>query len=194
MPWLLRYAYGLRVASGWRRAMLRLSHGHVDLQIARGVVLGPRFGLWMPAEASLRIGRGCEFRRDFYCEIAPGGKVEMAEGVVFTSAALVQISTSLTIGTRAVFGQSVQIVDGNHRFRDHTRHVVDQGFDFRPITIGAGVLVLSKCTIVNSIGDGAVIGANSVVTRPIPAYCLAYGAPARVVEYFGPDELRPEGL
>jgi acetyltransferase-like isoleucine patch superfamily enzyme len=53
---------------------------------------------------------------------------------------------------------------------------------------------LSKCTIVNSIGDGAVIGANSVVTRPIPAYCLAYGAPARVVEYFGPDELRPEGL
>lgn len=156
-------------------------------------MLGPGFGLWMPADATLKIGSGCEFRRDFFCEIAPGGRVELAEDVIFTSAALIQISTSLTIGRRAVFGQSVMIADGNHRFRDHTRHVLDQGFDFRPITIGENAVVTSKCTILNSIGEGAIIGANSVVTKPIPAFCLAYGAPARVVEYFGPDERRPDG-
>jgi len=44
------------------------------------------------------------------------------------------------------------------------------------------------------IGRHAVIGANSVVSRPIPAYCLAMGAPAKVVEYFGPPEERPPDL
>ena len=42
--------------------------------------------------------------------------------------------------------------------------------------------------------ERAVIGANSVVTRPIPPYCLAVGAPAKVVEYFGPPERRKEYL
>ncbi|HWB68040.1 MAG TPA: acyltransferase, partial [Mycobacteriales bacterium] len=94
----------------------------------------------------------------------------------------------------AVFGQAVMIADGNHKFRDHTQHLLDQGYEFRPITIGDNAIVTSKCTILNSIGDGAVIGANSVVTKPVPAFCLAVGAPARVVEYFGPPERRPEGV
>jgi acetyltransferase-like isoleucine patch superfamily enzyme len=194
MPWLLRYGYGRRLASSWRRASILLTHNHLDVGIAKDVAIGPRFDLWMPAEATFRVGPGSEFRRDFFCEIAPGGRVEMAEGVIFTAAALIQISTSLTIGRRAVFGQSVMIADGNHKFRDHTKHLLDQGYDFRPITIGDNAIVTSKCTILNSIGEGAIIGAGSVVTNPIPAYCLAYGAPARVVEYFGPEELRPDGL
>jgi acetyltransferase-like isoleucine patch superfamily enzyme len=194
LPWHLRYVTGRRVASRVRRRMLLLTHPHLDIEIAKGVVIGPRFELWAPAPATLRIGSGSEFRRDFFCEIAPGGSVEMAKGVIFTSAALIQISTSLTIGRRAVFGQSVMIADGNHKFRDHTKHLLDQGYDFCPITIGDNAIVTSKCTILNSIGEGAVIGANSVVTQPIPPYCLAVGSPARVVDYFGPEELRPKDL
>ena len=194
LPWLVRYGYGRRLASSWRRRSILFTHQHLDVQIAKSVAIGPRCDFWMPGAATLRVDAGCEFRRDFFCEIAPGGRVELAEGVIFTSAALIQISTSLVIGRRAVFGQSVMIADGNHKFRDHTKHLLDQGYDFRPITIGDNAIVTSKCTILNSIGEGAVIGAGSVVTRPIPAYCLAYGAPARVVEYFGPEELRPEDL
>lgn len=41
--------------------------------------------------------------------------------------------------------------------------------------IGDGVVILRGVTI----GSGAVIGANSVVTRDIPPYCVAVGAPAR---------------
>ena len=51
-----------------------------------------------------------------------------------------------------------------------------------------------KCTILADIGERALVAANSVVTRPVPAYCLAAGAPARTVEYFGPPELRPPGV
>jgi acetyltransferase-like isoleucine patch superfamily enzyme len=35
-----------------------------------------------------------------------------------------------------------------------------------------------------------VIGANSVVTKPIPAFTVAAGAPARELDYFGPEEKR----
>ena len=35
-----------------------------------------------------------------------------------------------------------------------------------------------------SIGRGSVIGANAVVNRSIPAYCLAVGQPARVVRAY----------
>ena len=56
------------------------------------------------------------------------------------------------------------------------------------------VQIHSKCTIVNSIGTRSVIGANAVVSRPIPAYCLAAGVPARVIDYFGPPGQEPAEL
>lgn len=194
LPWRLRYQYGRLAASRWRRRAILLTHRHADLQISDRALLGPRFELWIPGHATLRIGPGCEFRRDFFCEIAAGGVVDIADNVIFTASAQIQISTSLTIGSRAALGQAVMVVDGNHRFRDHTRHLLDQGYDFRPITIGRNAIVMTKTTVMNSIGDGAIVGANSVVTKPIPAYCVAYGAPARVVEYFGPPEQRPDFL
>ncbi len=46
----------------------------------------------------------------------------------------------------------------------------------RNVWIGRGSCVLPGVTI----GDNAVIGANSVVTRNIPSDALAVGAPARV--------------
>ncbi|TLP61337.1 CatB-related O-acetyltransferase [Pseudomonas mosselii] len=47
------------------------------------------------------------------------------------------------------------------------------------VWIGDSVVILPGVTV----GNGAVIGAGSVVTRPIPAYAIAVGNPARVVKY-----------
>ncbi|HEY1744978.1 MAG TPA: hypothetical protein VGG18_17540, partial [Granulicella sp.] len=47
----------------------------------------------------------------------------------------------------------------------------------RNVWIGDGVAVLPGATI----GDGTIIGANSVVTGAIPAGVIAVGSPARVV-------------
>jgi acetyltransferase-like isoleucine patch superfamily enzyme len=44
------------------------------------------------------------------------------------------------------------------------------------------------------VGTRAFIGANSVVSKPIPPYTIAVGAPARPIEYFGPPGAEPEGL
>ncbi|MBI1178646.1 hypothetical protein GC207_14535 [bacterium] len=55
--------------------------------------------------------------------------------------------------------------------------------EFKPIEIGHGVSVAWRVFICAGakIGDGAVIGANSLVNRSIPANCLAAGSPATVV-------------
>jgi acetyltransferase-like isoleucine patch superfamily enzyme len=45
-----------------------------------------------------------------------------------------------------------------------------------------------------SLGERAIVGANSLVSKPVPPYCFAAGSPARVIEYYGRPENRPEGL
>ncbi|MCK7480552.1 MAG: hypothetical protein M0C28_27475 [Candidatus Moduliflexus flocculans] len=60
--------------------------------------------------------------------------------------------------------------------------------DFQPIEIGKSVSLSWRVFVLpgSKIGDGAVIGANSLVSHAIPPKCLAVGFPARVVSKF-PD-------
>ena len=52
-----------------------------------------------------------------------------------------------------------------------------------PIVLGKRVWIGSNSTILQgvTIGDNAVIGAGSVVTKDIPAGCIAAGVPARII-------------
>lgn len=54
-----------------------------------------------------------------------------------------------------------------------------------PVTIGNNVWLGSRVMILKgvSIGDNSVIGASSVVTKPIPANCIAAGNPAKIIRY-----------
>lgn len=167
------------------------THAHARIEFRGPAYVGRGFQLMIPDNGTLIVGSGVQFRRDFVCEIHGNGRVEIGDNVIFTYGCVIQCSTSIKIGEGAIIAQQSLIVDGNHRFRDPTVPLLEQGYDYRPITIGPGALVLSKCTIVNDVGERAVIGANSVVTRPIPPYSVAAGTPARVLERFGPDERVP---
>lgn len=194
LPWELRYRHGAKLASDFRKLMILLTHRHATVKFNGPVRLGPGFALDLPGDGSFIVGGGVDFRRGFKCEIAGSGAVKIGPGCTFTSYALVGCTTSITIGSRSQFGQGLVMMDGNHRFRDHTKHMNDQGYDYKPLTIGDNVSVYGNSTIVANLGDGAVVATNSVVTRDVPPYCFVGGAPARIIEYFGPPELRPEGL
>ena len=61
-----------------------------------------------------------------------------------------------------------------------------------PVEIGNDVWVGFRSLILSGvrIGDGAVIGARSIVTGDIPAYAVAIGSPAKVVKYrFDPETI-----
>ncbi len=149
----------------------------------------------MPAGGTFVAGPYVEFRRGFHAELAgPEARIVIGAFSVFSYYVLIQCTTSIEIGERAMFGQSAILVDGNHRFRDLDKPMLEQGYDFRPIKIEDDVTTTTKCTIINSIGMRAFVGANSVVTQPIPAYTVAAGVPARVIDYFGPPGEEPPGF
>lgn len=181
----LSYKWGPRIASELRKQWLLLRHPHVDIRFDGPVYLGPGFSLFCPEGGTFHVGPAVEFRRGFRCELH-GGEVHIGGGTAFTYYVLVQCSSRIDIGERCMFGQSTIVVDGNHRFRDTTRPMLEQGYDLRPVTIGDDAVITSKCTITADVGERSFIGANSVVSKPIPAYKVAAGAPAKVI-----DDLRP---
>ena len=80
----------------------------------------------------------------------------------------------------------MSIRDANHgiehgrpfRTQEHKTDAISIGSD---VWIGRGSAILKGVTI----GHGAIIGANSVVTHDIPENAIAVGAPARIVRYRG---------
>jgi acetyltransferase-like isoleucine patch superfamily enzyme len=188
-PWVLRYRVGQRLASSARKLAVEATHQHCRVEFRGPVRLGPGFSLEIPDGGSLVVGSGVDFRRGFVCEISGDGVVTIGDGSIFTSHALIQCTTSIDIGRRCVFGQDLMLIDGKHRFGDPDLHLLEQGYDYRPVRIGDCAIVMSKCTVAADIGAGAVIGAHSLVTRPIPAHCLAVGTPAKPVQYFRAADL-----
>jgi acetyltransferase-like isoleucine patch superfamily enzyme len=176
-----------RLASRLRQWKARAANPLADIRFGAGCYLGPGFSIHAPWGGVFRSGDHCEFRRGFRAELAgPDARIEMGSSCVFTYYSLVQCGRSITIGDRVMFGQSSMVVDGNHRFRDLTKPMLAQGYDFRPIRIGDDVTTTTKCTIIADIGERAFVGANSVVTKEIPPFTVAVGSPAEAIDYFGP--------
>lgn len=194
LPVKVGYIWGPPVMSRLRMWWVLLRHPHADVQFGRGVYLGPGFSLHMPGAGTFIVGDGVEFRRDFRAEVAGEGKITIGGGTVFTYSVLIQCSTTVEIGERCMFGQTTIVLDGQHRFRDMTKPMLDQGYEFTPIRIEDDAVTTTKCTIMADLGRRCWVGANSVVTRPVPPFTVVVGAPARVIEYFGPAGGEPPEL
>ena len=92
------------------------------------------------------------------------------------------------IGDDVLTGRWITITDNSHGKSDYDslqipprkRPLYSKG----PVKIGNNVWIGDKATILPgvTIGDGAVIAANSVVTRDVPAYCIAVGNPAKIIK------------
>jgi acetyltransferase-like isoleucine patch superfamily enzyme len=173
-----------------RKRWVLLRHPHADIRFGAGAYLGPGFSLHIPRTGTFIAGPGVEFRRGFRAEVE-GGRIEIGANSVFTYYVLMQCTTTIEVGERCMFGQSTIVVDGNHRFRDLERPMLEQGYDFTPVRIGDDATITTKCTIMADVGERAFVGANSVVTRPIPPFTVAVGAPAKPIEYFGPPDRAP---
>jgi acetyltransferase-like isoleucine patch superfamily enzyme len=90
---------------------------------------------------------------------------------------------SVEIGDDVFTGHHVYITDANHGYEDVTRPIGAQFAPTRPVRIGSGSW-LGHGTVVlpgSDIGRNVAVGAGSVVTGPLPDFCVAVGNPARVV-------------
>jgi acetyltransferase-like isoleucine patch superfamily enzyme len=133
------------------------------LEIGADVLLEPHVWLTAPDQARIRIGAGS------FLNIA----------VMVAAYELVEI------GEHCMFANGCFISDGAHRFDDPNKPVPWQGFTTKgPTRIGDNVWCGANVVITSgvTIGERAVIGANSVVTQDIPSHSIAVGAPARMIK------------
>ena len=98
--------------------------------------------------------------------------------------------TKTTVGSYCSIANNVSIGQGEHKLSEISTSSVFYNDSYELLTtknctighdvwIGVDAIILRGVTI----GDGAVIGANAVVTKDIPSFSIAVGTPARVIKY-----------
>jgi acetyltransferase-like isoleucine patch superfamily enzyme len=140
----------------------------------------------------LRIGTGCtvQARIDYDCST---GLVTIGDRTYIGASHLV-CHTKIEIGDDVIISWDVTIVDHDSHSLDFRQRCDDvrswrhgrkswEGVAIKPVHIGNRAWIGFGATILKgvTIGEGAVVGAMSVVTRDVPSYCLVVGNPARFV-------------
>lgn len=147
-------------------------------------------------EHRIVIGSGVFVGPDCWIEVVapPGDDSEPA--IVFADHVSIAGSCTITavkhvhIGAGALIARFVHISDHSHAFSDPGLPVKDQGVtNVAAVHIGEGAWIGHGVVICPgvTIGRNSVIGANSVVKESIPDYCVAVGAPARVLRHLSRD-------
>ncbi len=132
---------------------------------------------------------GCMFT------VYPSSRIIIGDNSGISSACL-WASTSITIGNYVKIGGDCIIMDTDaHSLNFNIRRSIEkneQGYRVdglaaatAPIIIEDDVLIGTRCIILKGVIIGArtVIGSGSVVTKSIPADCIAAGNPCRVIKY-----------
>ncbi|ANZ43311.1 maltose acetyltransferase [Lentzea guizhouensis] len=126
------------------------------------------------------IGAGSWVMPRFQCDY--GYQIHMGANSFLNYDAILMDCATITIGDDVSIGPRAQLLTALHPIEDHEAR--RQRYETAaPIVIGnnvwlgGGVIVCAGVTI----GDDAVIGAGSVVTRDVPPRVLAVGNPCRVI-------------
>lgn len=128
-------------------------------------------------------GSNAHFEPTFRCEF--GYNISVGENFYANFDCVMLDGGGITIGDNVLFGPRVGIYTSNHAF-DPIERAAGACYA-KPVTIGDNVWVGGGVTINQgvTIGDNAIIGSGSVVTKSIPAECIAVGNPARVIRRIG---------
>jgi len=121
----------------------------------------------------------------FFCDY--GSNLRLGQKVYFNFNCVVLDVCEVRVGDFTMFGPAVQIYTATHPLGAAARRKAELG---RPIEIGSDCWIGGGAIILPGvkIGDRAVIGAGSVVTRDVPEGVLAAGNPCRVLRELADEE------
>lgn len=94
------------------------------------------------------------------------------------------INGKVIIGKNVMMGPDVMMYTRNHSFDRLDIPMCEQGVSQeKPIIIGDDIWIGARCIILGgvTVGNGAVIGAGSVVTKDVQPYAVVAGNPAKMI-------------
>lgn len=146
---------------------------HESSYVDEGAVVGESTKIWhfCHVMSGARIGKNCSLGQN----VNVGGKAVIGDGVKIQNNVSIYddviIEDDVFCGPSCVFTNVI-----------NPRAFVERKHEYRQTVIKRGASIGANATIVCgvTVGEYALIGAGSVVTKDVPAYALVYGSPARV--------------
>ncbi|MBC7380649.1 MAG: acyltransferase [Burkholderiaceae bacterium] len=183
LPDLAAYLWAKLGSALWKRSIRRVGRG---FHVCRGALI--------QGGQNLTIGDGFYAGQLLWIEAVRSHgdqtytpMIEIGNGVTCSQSVHIAATERVSIRDGVMFGSRVHVTDHSHgRYHGDTQDNPSMPPGRRPLAkgrpvliernvwLGDGVVVLPGVTI----GEGSIVGANSVVSRDLPAGVIAVGAPA----------------
>jgi acetyltransferase-like isoleucine patch superfamily enzyme len=150
---------------------------------------------------AIRVGANTHLKGELLT-FAHGGEISIGEYCYVGEQSHIWSAARISIGDRVLISHNVNIFDSlTHPVNPVERHrhyhqIITCGHPGQvdlaeaPVRIGNDAWIGCLVVILKgvTIGEGAIVGAGSVVTKDVPPFTVVAGNPAKVVREFGPDE------
>ena len=142
--------------------------------------------------ASVHLGRWSWLGNDTKIR-AHEGEVRIGAKTVIGQECTISSFQHVSIGRECIVADRVMLIDFDHGAVETERPIRDQGIYKRDVRVGHNVWIgYGACFLRGvTVGDNAIVGTGTVVTKDVPANAVVAGVPARVLRMRGrPQTLR----
>ncbi len=168
-----------------RRVRLRFAS---EIQLGKGCYLDE--GVYIHATPrGVQIGRDTIVMHGAILHVynfreLPNAGIRIGDDCLIGEYTVIRGQGGVTIGDRVYTSPMTQIIAVNHIFNNPDQPFINQGITAEGIIIEDDVWLGSAAIVTDGvrIGKGAVVAAGAVVTKDIPAHCVAAGVPAKVIK------------
>jgi acetyltransferase-like isoleucine patch superfamily enzyme len=188
---------GLLVLLRWMRAHRMLSWNYARLLVRlawlklrfRGRLKTDGFAFVCPG-VTLEIGKDATLHLGRWSWIGHGTKIRVHEGEASIGAksvlgqeCTISAFQHVSIGRECIIADRVMLIDFDHGVVEQERPIRLQGIYKRDVDVGHNCWVGYGACILRgaTIGDNAIVGTSTVVTKTVPANAVVGGVPARVL-------------
>lgn len=184
----------------WKNALKNLLNKKKVTSVGANTMLHGTLDIRHP-QGKVMIGDGCLIQGTLVSE-TENSLIRINNNVFIGGGTVIDCVENITIDDDVLVSYGCIISDSdNHsvrysiRKRDLTDWRNGGGHDWnttntQPIHISKGVWIGTNAIILKGVtlGEGAVVGAGSVVTKDVPPYTIVGGNPARIIRELSPDE------
>lgn len=117
---------------------------------------------------------------------AKNGHIKLGKRTSLGSNSTIFSVSGVELGEAVLTAAGCTISGGNYKFDDTNTAIMDQSaFSKGPIIIGSNTWLGTSAIVLDGvkIGEGAIIGAATVVYKKIPDFAVALGVPAQIIKY-----------